>query len=109
MALFTEHATDLSDVYFQIQNYNYEAKRVRDAVEDEILHPRYRTMDNNSQVLESPEWEQITRSPTLKSALRATNSLLTAKLRAIEKALTSSELTCSPGYNDPIYDQVKDQ
>jgi len=33
IALFKDKAIELNDVYFKIQNYNYEAKRVRDAIE----------------------------------------------------------------------------
>ncbi len=33
IALFKDNAIELNDVYFKIQSYNYEAKRVRDAVE----------------------------------------------------------------------------
>ena len=33
IALFKDKAIELNDAYFKIQNYNYEAKRVRDAVE----------------------------------------------------------------------------
>jgi hypothetical protein len=39
IALFKDKAIDLSDTYFQIQIYNYEAKRVRDAIEEVNLHP----------------------------------------------------------------------
>ncbi|HUS74395.1 MAG TPA: hypothetical protein VMY43_00145 [Methanothrix sp.] len=39
IALFKEKAIELSNIYFEIQNYNYEAKRVRDAIEEARLHP----------------------------------------------------------------------
>jgi len=39
IALFEGKAKELSNTYFQIQNYNYEAKRVRDAEEARDLHP----------------------------------------------------------------------
>ena len=39
VALFKDKAIDLSDTYFQIQNYNYEAKKVRYAIEEVRLHP----------------------------------------------------------------------
>lgn len=39
IALFETKATELSDIYFKIKNYNYEAKRVRDAIEESRLHP----------------------------------------------------------------------
>lgn len=35
IALFKDKAIKLSDIYFKIQVYNYEAKRVRDAIEHE--------------------------------------------------------------------------
>ncbi|RPJ73611.1 MAG: hypothetical protein EHM20_11945 [Alphaproteobacteria bacterium] len=39
IALFKGKAEYLDDTYFQVQNYNYEAKRVRDAIEEVRLHP----------------------------------------------------------------------
>jgi len=95
MTLFTEHAIDLSDIYFEIQNYNYEAKRVRDAVEEEILHPNFNLKVHPAKsVLDaSIEREQVFRSPTLKSILKKTKSSVLAKLKAIEKALNSSDST----------------
>ena len=35
----TDKAIELGDLYFEIQNYNYEAKRIRDATEYANLHP----------------------------------------------------------------------
>lgn len=37
IALFKDQAIELNDIYFKIQNYNYEAKRIRDAVEHENI------------------------------------------------------------------------
>jgi len=88
-ALFSEVAIDLSDVYFQIQNYNYEAKRVRDAVEAEILHLRYRTTNDDGQVSETPEGVQTYRSSELKHYLEGTIFSLLEKLKTIEKTLNS--------------------
>ena len=37
--LFNGNAIELSDLYFEMQNYNYEAKRIRYATEEANLHP----------------------------------------------------------------------
>lgn len=53
VALFEDRAIDLSEIYFQIQNYNYEAKRVRDAIEEMRLHPGITDIDHVSKLKES--------------------------------------------------------
>jgi len=53
IALFKDKAVDLSDTYFQIQNYNYEAKRVRDAIEEAHIHPTTTDGDHASRLKES--------------------------------------------------------
>jgi hypothetical protein len=39
IALLNGNAIELSDLYFEMRNYNYEAKRIRDATEEYNLHP----------------------------------------------------------------------
>ena len=53
IALFKDKAVDLSDTYFQIQNYNYKAKRVRDAIEEAHIHPTTTDGDHASRLKES--------------------------------------------------------
>lgn len=53
IALFKGKAIDLSDTYFQIQNYNYEAKRVRDTIEEVKLHPTTTDEDHALRLKES--------------------------------------------------------
>ncbi|MBK7385478.1 MAG: hypothetical protein IPI63_01605 [Methanothrix sp.] len=50
IALFKGKAIDLSAIYFQVKNYNYEALRVRDAVEEERLHPTTTDRDHASKL-----------------------------------------------------------
>ncbi len=100
----------LSDIYFAIQSYNYEAKRVRDAVEKEILDPQYYTKSETiiyKQNLSIKDREQILRSPQLRSNLDLIRLLLLDELKKLEELLSSSELTSNPGYNDPIYNEIK--
>ena len=64
VALFEDKAIDLSEIYFQIQNYNYEAKRVRDAIEEMRLHPGITDIDHVSKLKES--FDNRTKPATLK-------------------------------------------
>lgn len=53
IALFEGKAADLHDAYFQIQIYNYEAKIIRDAIEEVNLHPTTTNKDRASLLKES--------------------------------------------------------
>ena len=89
VALFSDKAIDLSETYFQIQNYNYEAKRVRDAIEEMHLHPEITYGDRVSKLKEG--FDNKTKPETLKRLrdlegwlmpLRAESITTTAKLDA---------------------------
>jgi hypothetical protein len=64
IALFKGKAKELSDTYFQAQNYNYEAKRVRDAEEAQHLHPTA-TDDSHVSKLKT-SFNDVTTPATLK-------------------------------------------
>ena len=63
IALFEGKAIDLSDTYFQVQNYNYEAKRVRDAIEEMRLHPT--TTDKTHASMLKDSFDKKTKPATL--------------------------------------------
>lgn len=63
IALFKDKAIELSDTYFQIQNYNYEAKIVRDAIEEANRHPTMAGASRASELKES--FNKTTKPATL--------------------------------------------
>jgi hypothetical protein len=77
IALFRDKAIDLSDTYFQIQNYNYEAKRVKDAIEDVRLHPAT-TDDSHASMLKNG-FDNTTKPATLKRLEDLNNWLMVLK------------------------------
>lgn len=64
IAIFKDKAIDLSETYFQIQNYNYEAKRVRDAIEEVRLHPLNTDDFHASKIKDN--FDNVTKPATLK-------------------------------------------
>lgn len=64
IALFKGKAEYLSDTYFQVQNYNYEAKRVRDAIEEVHLHPTNTDEDHASRLKKN--FDEVTKPETLR-------------------------------------------
>ena len=76
IALFKDKAIELNDVYFKIQNYNYEAKRVRDAEEHDQMEG-----------LSLKNGEECERSVELKENLKKTTDDLLKELKKLENLL----------------------
>jgi len=63
------HATQLADIYFDIENYNYEAKRTRDASEhfNSLAEPLWRKInleptDHRNWRLTKERWERLSKN-----------------------------------------------
>ena len=76
IALFKDKAIELNDAYFKIQNYNYEAKRVRDAEEHDQMEG-----------LSLKNGEECERSVELKENLKKTTDDLLKELKKLENLL----------------------
>ena len=77
IALFKDKAIELNDVYFKIQNYNYEAKRVRDAIEHDC-----------TEGLSLENGKELRRSDTLKENFnKKTKKNLLEELKKLENLL----------------------
>ena len=76
VALFKDKAIELNDIYFKIQNYNYEAKRVRDAEEHDQMEG-----------LSLKNGEECERSVELKENLKKTTDDLLKELKKLENLL----------------------
>ena len=83
IALFKGNAKYLGDTYFQVQNYNYEAKRVRDAMEEVHLHPTTTDRDHASRLKKN--FDEVTKPETLRL------------LNDLERWTTHCELNASIG------------
>ena len=91
IALFEGKAIDLSDTYFQIQNYNYEAKRVRDAIEEVHLHPEI-TDDSHASKLKA-NFDNNIKPATLKRLQDLENWLTRLRVESGSFTVAGSDVT----------------
>ena len=91
IALFEGKAIDLSDTYFQIQNYNYEAKRVRDAIEEVNLHPE--TTDDSHALKLKANFDNNIKPATLKRLQDLENWLTRLRVESGSFTVAGSDVT----------------
>jgi hypothetical protein len=90
VAFFEAKAMELSDTYFKIKNYNYEAKRVRDATEEVNLHPDVTDPTHAAKL--KKRFDEIIKPDTLE-ALKGIASWLTVfKVESGEFKLTGGDV-----------------
>lgn len=73
VALFKDKAIELNDIYFKIQNYNYEAKRVRDAIEHDCTEGL--SLENGKELRRSDTLKENFNKKTKKNLLEELKNL----------------------------------